>query len=132
MFALGLKVWVAPVQWITYPDFMVVSGAPQFYEGRREVVTNPMLIVNVSRDPTRNDDRGERFLRHRTHAVLQEYIMIDQYAPHVEQYSRQAPFRWRLTEHYSMDDTLKFSSFELQMSVRDIYDGVEFTPPRTK
>ena len=132
MFVLELKVWVEPVRWFTYPDLVVISGAPQFYENRKDVVMEPMLIVNVRRDPTRNDDRGERFTRHRTSMALQEYIMIDQYAVRVEQYSRQTPSRWRLIEHCSIDDILELSSVALQMSLRDIYDGVELTPPRKK
>jgi Uma2 family endonuclease len=48
-----MKVRIASDDVGTYPDVMVICGERQFYDDRRDVVTNPILIVEVLSSPPR-------------------------------------------------------------------------------
>src|SRR5579871_6384858 len=42
-----LKVQVRATHMYTYPDVVVVCGAPEFSDGHRDAVLNPILIIEV-------------------------------------------------------------------------------------
>jgi Uma2 family endonuclease len=128
VFMSDVKVWIDVAQSFTYPDLVVVCGGPRPYEGRKDIVTNPLVLIEVLSESTKNYDRVEKFDLYRSLPSLREYIVVNQYAVEIHQFYREAPFRWVLTEYRELDNVLKFSSFDFQISVRDIYESVEFTP----
>ncbi len=127
-----MKIWIEQAETFTYPNLAIICGKPNYYAGRKDIVTNPLVLIEVLSDSTKSYDRGEKFEIYRSLPALREYIVVNQYAVQVQQFYREAPFRWILTEYREMDNILKFSSFDFQIPVRDIYDGVEFPPPRKK
>jgi Uma2 family endonuclease len=44
----------------TYPDVSVVCGGPNLVERRPDTVTNPILLIEVLSDATRDYDRGQK------------------------------------------------------------------------
>jgi len=42
----------------TYPDIVVVCGEPKFLDNRTDIVTNPVLIIEVLSQSTEAYDRG--------------------------------------------------------------------------
>lgn len=77
-------------------------------------------------ESTRDYDRGEKFLFYRTLSSFEEYILIDQYDIHIEQFAINDAGKWVLTEYNSNDNILKFSKIDFQLPVKDIYNRVEF------
>jgi Uma2 family endonuclease len=65
---------------------MAIPRPVELQQGRKDTVTNPVLIAEVLSDATKAYDRDEKFAAHRTISTFQEYLLIDQYRPHVEQY----------------------------------------------
>lgn len=57
---------------------------------------------------------------------LREYILIDQYSYHLEQFAKTRDGKWLLTEYESEDDMLILESVKFQISLRDIYDRIKF------
>ena len=57
----------------TFPDVSVVYGPLDFYRGRKDVITNPILVVEVLSDSTEGYDRGEKFDHCRTIPTLTDY-----------------------------------------------------------
>ncbi|WP_371258178.1 Uma2 family endonuclease [Thiohalocapsa sp. ML1] len=45
----------------TDPDAILICGERQFYDDRRDIVSNPILIVEVLSDSTEAYDRGDKF-----------------------------------------------------------------------
>ncbi len=73
-------------------------GDLQLQEGRKDIVTNPLLIAEVLSESTKAYDRDEKFKAYRTISSFQEYVLIDQYAMHIEQYTRTDTRQWLFTE----------------------------------
>ncbi len=51
---------------------MVVSDQLEFAEGRKDTITNPVMIAEVLSESTESYDRGEKFKRYRTISSLKE------------------------------------------------------------
>ena len=112
----------------TYPDVTVVCGERQFADGRRDVLLNPTLVVEVLSPSTEAYNRGEKAAAYRQLASLQEYLLIAQDRPHVEQYTRQPDGRWLLTEADNLAAVLRLPSIQCDLALADVYDGVSFEP----
>jgi Uma2 family endonuclease len=49
-----------------YPDAVVVCDKPEFFQGRKDMITNPLLIVEILSKSTGKYDRGTKFDEYRT------------------------------------------------------------------
>jgi Uma2 family endonuclease len=110
----------------TYPDVMVVSGQLEFAEGRKDTITNPVMIAEVLSDSTEDYDRGKKFKLYRSIPSFREYLLISQSERYVEQFSKTADNKWLLSEWAGEDAVLALSSVLFQISLADLYDKVEF------
>ncbi|MBG1266643.1 Uma2 family endonuclease [Nostoc sp. WHI] len=125
-FVTDQRLWIPKKKIHTYPDVMVVAGSLEFSEGRKDTITNPLIIAEVLSKSTRNYDIDEKFAAYRTIPSFQEYVLIDQYKNHVEQYSKTDEKKWIFSEYEDKDNILILSSIQFQISLSDIYDKVEF------
>ncbi len=110
----------------TYPDVMVVQGELQLQEGRKDTITNPLIIAEVLSTSTRSYDKDAKFAAYRTITSFQEYLLIDQYTMHIEQYYKTDSKHWIFTEYEDANETVSLSSIPFQITLADIYDKVEF------
>jgi Uma2 family endonuclease len=126
VFITDQRLWIPKKRIHTYPDVMVVAGSLEFSEGRTDTITNPLIIAEVLSKSTRSYDIDEKFAAYRTIPNFQEYILIDQYKNHVEQYYKTDDKKWIFSEYEEEDSILILSSIQFQISLTDIYDKVEF------
>ncbi|MGK7921557.1 MAG: Uma2 family endonuclease [Trichodesmium sp.] len=126
IFMGDVRLWVEDYRLYTYPDFMVISGEIIYHGSGITTVTNPLLIVEVLSKSTKDYDRGDKFKYYRSIPSLKEYIMIDQYSFHVEQFAKNYEGKWVLTEYDSEAVELKLESIDFQIGLKDIYEGINF------
>jgi Uma2 family endonuclease len=79
VFVTDQRLWIPERQIYTYPDVIVMQGELAFQEGRKDTITNPLLIVEVLSKSTQTYDRGDKFAAYRTIPSFQEYLLVDQY-----------------------------------------------------
>jgi len=125
-FTSDIKVWIQEKDLFTYPDVIVVCGKPEFYPDRDDTVTNPIIIIEVLSESTKNYDRIEKFEFYRTLPTFQEYILVDQYRVHIEHFYLESKKKWIYTDYSNENDILKFNDIDFQISLKDIYNRVEF------
>jgi Uma2 family endonuclease len=121
-----VKVWIPDTQYFFYPDVMVIAGQPQYYENRKDAIINPLVIVEVLSESTQNYDKGTKFNYYRTLPSFQEYILINQYEHHVEQYTKISEYEWHIFYKKGSNAVLELASFPFKVSLLDIYDRVDF------
>ncbi|ALB42969.1 MULTISPECIES: Uma2 family endonuclease [Nostocales] len=121
------RLWIPKRRIHTYPDVMIVQTPLVFEEGRNDTITNPVMIAEVLSKSTKGYDRDEKFAAYRTIASFQEYILIDQYTIHVEQYVKTDNRKWMFLEYEDINDTLNLTSVSCQISLADIYEKIDFT-----
>jgi Uma2 family endonuclease len=120
------RLWIPNRRIHTYPDIMVVKTPLEYEEGRKDTLVNPVMIAEVLSKSTKAYDRDEKFAAYRTIPTLQEYILIDQYTMHVEQYFKTDNNKWIFSEFTDGDVTLNLASVPCQIMLADIYDKVDF------
>ena len=120
-----LRIAVTSDGLFTYPDIAVVCGPPAFIDNRQDTVTNPIVIIEVLSESTKDYDRGQKFESYRTLPSLMEYLTVAQDKIHVEHYVRQADQRWILTEYRDANATVTLPSVDAQRSIADMYEKVD-------
>jgi Uma2 family endonuclease len=126
IFINDVRLWIPLTRRYVYPDIMVIEGQPIYQGTNQTVVTNPLVIIEVLSDSTQDYDRGGKFFFYRSIPAFREYILIDQYSYHIEQFAKNSKSKWELTEYDSEDSVLTLESVEFQMPIRDIYEGIKF------
>ncbi len=120
-----MRLWIKSKNVLTYPDLVIVCGKAEFYEGRDDTLTNPLVIFEVLSDSTKVYDRGEKFEFYCSIPTFQEYILIDQHHIHVEQMYRETPNEWLISKYNQITDILKLAKVDDQIALRDIYRRVQ-------
>ncbi|HLO50962.1 MAG TPA: Uma2 family endonuclease [Kamptonema sp.] len=126
IFMNDVRLWINRDRIYTYPDIMIIEGEPVYEGSGTTMVTNPLLIVEVLSKSTKDYDRGDKFQYYRSIPTLKEYITIDQYKFHVEQFAKNPEGKWVLSEYEATDAVLALSSIDFQIQVSEIYQGVNF------
>jgi Uma2 family endonuclease len=124
-----LRLRVTPAGLYTYPDVMVVCDGIQFADDEKDTVLNPVLLIEVLSESTRDYDRGRKFEYYRTLPSLLEYLTVAQDKAHVEHWTRQQEDRGLLVEFSNLSQTISLTSISCSLPLAEIYDKVEWTNP---
>lgn len=126
IFTSDLRVWVERYKRYVYPDVFVIDGTPALHENRTDTVTNPSLVIEVLSKSIQNYDHTDKFRYYRSIPSFKEYILINQYEYLVEHYAKTGKGEWLLGEYEAIDDKINISSLNLEITLSDIYKGVNF------
>jgi Uma2 family endonuclease len=126
VFASDQRLWIPDRNLYTYPDVMVTPYPFELQPERTDTIINPLIIAEVLSKSTRSYDRDEKFAAYRTISTFQEYLLIDQYTTHVEQYSRTSSHQWIFTEYDSLDSQICLSSIPFEITLAELYENLEF------
>jgi Uma2 family endonuclease len=103
---------------------MVHCGPVERMPGRRNVIANPVFLVEVLLPSTEGRDRGAKSHEYRLSPTLRQYALICQDKPLVEIHSRCEDGSWRITEVMGLEGECAFSSLECSVPMAAIYEGV--------
>ena len=121
-----MKVCLQESRKFFYPDLSVICGGLQFYDDRKDIITNPGLVVEVLSPSTEAFDRGAKFQAYRTIESLKEYLLVSQGTPLIEQYVRGDDGKWTLTAAAGLESSLVLPSIECTLNLSAVYKRVEF------
>ena len=118
-----------PTGLYNYPDASIVCDQPQFEDGHKDVLLNPLVIIEVLSPSTEAYDRGKKFRHYQTCSSLREYMLIAQDRAAVDHFLRQPTSgQWLLTTFESLNAVVPLPSLEVSLSLGEIYAKVEFPP----
>lgn len=101
-----------------------LCGPPQFHDDRRDVLTNPRVLVEVLSPSTEEFDRGKKRILYQTIESLTDYVLIAQDAPQVEHWVRRADDQWLVSTVQGPDARLALESIGCALDLSEIYDRV--------
>ncbi|MGB8510143.1 MAG: Uma2 family endonuclease [Pyrinomonadaceae bacterium] len=119
-----MKVRLANSRQFFYPDVTVVCGEPQFHDERRDIILNPLLIVEVLSPSTESFDRGAKFQAYQRLDSLREYLLVAQDRPVIEQFVRESGERWTYQATIGAESSLMLPSIECSLNLSAVYDKV--------
>lgn len=125
-FTSNMKLKIKAHNLYHYPDAMLIYGTPKFEKNRKDVVLNPLILVEVLSKSTESYDRGKKFEYYRSLPTFQEYLLIDQERIYVEHYHRLHIGRWEYTILVDLTEAVKLQSIPLEIPVRHLYEQVDW------
>lgn len=108
----------------TYPDISVICGPVELVGGRPDTATNPVVLVEVASDSTREYDAGEKFALYKAIPTLREYLLIEPDRVRVEQWQLKRGGRWTAKSYAELHATVKLSSVPVPLVLTDVYREV--------
>ena len=127
VFPSDLRTWVPVLETFTYPDVSVICGDLQFFDDRKDTVTNPRLIIEVLSDSTERYDRGEKAEGYRQMPSVTDHLLVTQHKAHTEHYARQGDGSWTLREA-GAGGTIVIATIDVSLAIDEIYRDVFALP----
>ena len=124
-FGSDVKICVALGRMIAYPDVAFVCGEPDFLDGKRDVIKNPTLLVEVLSPSTRNYDQGKKATPYRLMPSLREFLLVGQEPVFVEHNLRLADGTWQDIIYREMSDVIRLDSISCEMAMTEVYADLE-------
>lgn len=124
VFMSDVKLNVAKDNAYYYPDVMATCAEQAVAANESQVVTAPVLIIEVLSPGTETIDRREKLHAYRHLPALQEYALISQDQQQVEIYRRQGDLGW-LYITYEPGDTVEFASVGVTLAIAELYTGTD-------
>jgi Uma2 family endonuclease len=109
----------------SYADGSVFCG--DVLTGPEQTAINPVVLVEVLSDSTREHDRGEKLARYKRIPSLQHVMLVEQLRVDVELWSR-GPEGWSRVVLTDRDAVLGLPAIGVELPLREIYDGMERFP----
>jgi len=110
----------------TYPDISIICGDPETTDSSFDTITNPSVIIEVLSKSTANYDLGQKFSLYREIISLKEYIVVDSESIFVQKNTRNPDNTWQLKDHHALNLNFTIDTVHLDISLKDIYDGITF------
>ena len=128
VYTSDMKVRIESANLGTYPDVMAVCGERRFWDERRDLITNPTLIVEVLSDSTEAYDRGDKFAYYRSLPSLSAYLLLSQHRVSAELFLRQPGGDWLLRAYRDLREGIPLIALDAELPLGEVYDKVEFGP----
>lgn len=106
------------------PDIVVRCGP----SGRRNFITDPLVVVEVLSPSTVDFDRGEKLRFYKGLPTVRHIVLVYQDQMRAEHYRRDEQ-GWAWETLTRPDDMLSFEAIGFQLSLERVYFGIEFAPP---
>jgi len=103
----------------------------KFHDEYRDVLLNPKVIIEVLSPTTEAFDRGEKFLRYRTHIEsLTDYLVVAQDRPLIEHFARQSNGQWVIAATATeISQSVELTSIDCVLPLSEVYDRIVFPAP---
>jgi Uma2 family endonuclease len=126
-FSRDMKLHIPANTLYTYPDLMVVCGDKKFLDDGKDVILNPVIIIEILSKSTEAYDRGEKFALYRSIPSLREYVLISSTSIRAEVMRKENDLGlWFLaSEADSLEGSIEIKNIELTLSLSDIYEETE-------
>jgi Uma2 family endonuclease len=126
VFGSQQKVYLPALNFGVFPDVLVVTDKPLYWDDNQVLLINPILIVEVLSKGTKKYDRTTKFTEYKTLESFKEYVLIDQNKCFIETYFKEKPNVWQGMDYTQLEDTIHLKSIDCTISVSDIYRNIVF------
>ena len=109
-----------------YPDAVVSDGKGEYEDEKKDILTNPLLVVEVVSDSTEGFDRGDKFKSYRNIPSFKEYLIVSQDKRSVEQFYKDKRGNWQIGVVVT-EGSLKLKSMDIKIALDDVYFNVDLT-----
>jgi Uma2 family endonuclease len=130
VYSSDMRIRIDTADFSTYADVMVICGEEQFYQDRLDVVTNPLLVVEVLSPSTSKFDQTKKFELYRYLPSFAHYLIVDPDRAYIEYYAKTGE-NWLLRLYTNLDQIIKITlpHSEVELPLATVYQKINFPPP---
>jgi Uma2 family endonuclease len=121
VFSEGMKVQIGD-DTIVYPDVLVTCDKRFRFD--EQVITEPVLVIEVLSPSTQGYDRSSKFAFYRRLPSLREYALIDPETRRVEVFRPGPDRRWTLFD-MSESSIFEVQSVQGEIALTDVFEGMD-------
>ncbi len=121
IYSSDMKVYISETRYF-HPD-VTVSCDPRD-RGTVQAIRSPRLVIEVLSPSTELTDRTWKLKNYRSHATIEEYVLVDSQACKVESYHKEDN-RW-IYESFENSDEITLYSLGVRFALVDACTDVEF------
>jgi Uma2 family endonuclease len=121
-----MKIQIPEFHSFVYPDAVVICEKPEFWEGRRDVIVNPLLVVEVASTSTEEYDRNLKFHKYRTLPSFKEYVLVSQDSHYITAMFREEEDLWRTSDARGIEKSIQLHAIGCKLDLATVYEDVEF------
>lgn len=132
VYSSDLKIYIEATDTGVYPDALVICEQPEFWQERRDVIVNPLVVVEVLSPGTQAYDRMGKFELYKLLPSFQEYVLVNASKYSVETRFREEPDLWRIKTETDIKNSVSLRSLGITISMSDIYEDIIFPVKITK
>jgi Uma2 family endonuclease len=110
---------------LLYPDVFVTCDRQFRFD--EQVVTRPVLVIEVLSPATQGYDRSAKFALYRRIPSLREFALIDPDTRRVEVFRPAEDGHWKLFDMSELP-ALDLASVNGKVALRDVFQGMESRP----
>ncbi len=129
VFNSDMKLRIGENNRVLYPDVSGLCGRPEYFDETRDVLMNPSFIVEVLSKSTEAFDRGRKLALYMALPSIVEIALVSVVEIRVDKYTRQPDGIWRFDGYSGPESQVPFVSLGCEVSLREVYAGVELDPP---
>ncbi len=124
-FTSDMKVAITPQGPFFYPDVSVACGERKFLRGRRDILLNPAIIVEVLSKSTQRYDREIKLQEYQRISTVDAVLLASSERPAVDVHTR-AGRAWKRHTVSGLDKLIELPSPKCVLALADIYERVDF------
>ena len=110
----------------TYPDASIVCGPTTFEPGRRDTITNPVVLVEVLSPSTQKYDQSAKFELYKGIESFTDYLIVAQDRVLVKHYHKEADGNWALQQYSQLENAVTLPQVAIALSLELIYEDITF------
>jgi Uma2 family endonuclease len=118
------KVYMPALNWGVFPDVLVITDKPLYWDDNQVLLINPIVIIEVLSRSTKRHDRTTKFADYKTLESFREYILIDQNKCLVETHFKEEPNVWKGTDYKDINASIYLKSIDCTILLADIYENI--------
>lgn len=120
------KIRIESFDKVVYPDAVVICEKPDYYQNRQDVITNPLIVVEVLSKSTERFDQAGKFDYYRSLPSFQEYVLVSQERKHVSVQTRQPDATWLLRDYHGEEAmALLYALDQCPIPLKRLYRGLD-------
>lgn len=105
----------------TYPDITVLCGEPVLLPDRPDTLTNPVMLIEVLSEATREYDQGQKFELYKEIPTLRDYLLIEQDRPFVQHFHLSPDGIWIRQTSETIQAELTVASLQVTIPLLKVY-----------
>jgi Uma2 family endonuclease len=118
------KVYMPALNLGVYPDVLVITDTPKYWDDNQVLLINPIVIVEVLSKSTKKHDRTSKFVDYKTLESFREYVLIDQNKCYIETYYKEKQNVWHGTDYKDINESIYLKSIDCTIALADIYENI--------